>query len=111
MEIKIQKELVSVYIRWKEDNLNIQSERYFLHKIMGIDNNKKFIRSDWLSTGKSEDGWLSTDLEIEQLYMLSVGCDKTSHIYLLVPEHRGQIIMCYEKAVNYYLAQMSEDNV
>ena len=109
MEIQIHKEIVNVYIRWKEDNLNIQSEYYSLYKIKGIDDNGKFIRSDELLTGKSEDGWLSTDLEIEQLYMLSVGYDKTSHIYFLVPENRGQIIMYYEQAVDYYLEKIKNN--
>ena len=109
MLIEIHKEMVHAYIRWKEDNLNIQSLNYYLYKIVGIDSNGSFSRSGSLERGKSEEGWLSTDLEIGQLYLLTVGPNKTSHIYFLVPENRGQIIMHYEQAVNYYLEKIKNN--
>ncbi len=111
MEIKILKEIVEVYIRWKEDiDLNVVASDHrqcYLYRIKGIGIDKQFIYSDYISVAKFIDGWIGADIEVGEMYILHMGVDKTTHRYIVVSENRDKIIMCYEEAVDYFIGRLS----
>ena len=112
MEITIHKEIVNVYIRWKEDNIKTSWRSCGLHKIRGINIDKDFLHEDAVDERDITVGWLSANLEVGNLYMLNFGPQENYENYFVVLKNRGQLIMSKSEAVAYFIDNLAgKDNV
>jgi hypothetical protein len=112
MNVKILKELVGVYIRWREDNPNINrvlTEYCYLYPIKGIDEKRLFIKDKWIVQCKNEEGWIGANLEIGQLYILDQSIEPIFKTYIVVPENREPLVMNYEEAFNYFMVRLESN--